>query len=393
MKTKRTMAMALLAGLLLSAPAHAGFYYGDETKGATLTTNEADINMRIRLQPRLDYGDIVKSKDGTAYEKDADMYLRRLRLELGGSLIAKTLKYSLTITGDKWDQAGHTGALGIQYANVEWEADDALSIVFGKEKLPYSRVSLTSSSKRLFIENPVSTEAAKKLFGKTDPYYQPKLAARGRLLDGVISYEAALADGWQNGETIQTGRTVFRGKPLYVARVELSPPGWVEKKKSDAHLGKDQHLALGLNYAGQKGIEYNIAASDYEENRTLAGFDISGHYKGLGFQYENNRWAVSSDDPAVADVKPKGWYAQAGYFIDGLNIEPAARYEVYDQDSGSTDMKKEKTSTYGVNWYLKGHSLKAGLNRVTTKYEDKASGRLLNDDTKTIYQIQVQMYY
>ncbi len=384
--------MAMLAGVLLSAPAYAGFYFGDETKGATIATNEADINMRIRLQPRLDYGDIVKSKDGTAYEKDADMYLRRLRLELGGSLVAKTIKYSLSITGDKWNQAGHAGALGIQYANVEWEADEALSIVFGKEKLPYSRVSLTSSSKQLFIERPVSTEAAKKLFGKTDPYYQPKLAARGRLLDGVISYEAALADGWQNGEAIQGATTVFRGKPLYVARVELSPPGWVEKKKSDTHLGKDRHLALGLNYAAQKGIEYNIAASDYKEDRTLVGFDISGHYKGLGFQYENNRWSASSNNPAVTDVKPKGWYAQAGYFIDGLNIEPAARYEVYDQDSGSTD-KKEKTSTYGINWYLKGHSLKAGLNRVTTKYAEKASGRLTNDDTKSAYQLQVQMYY
>ncbi|MEK7678829.1 MAG: porin, partial [Deltaproteobacteria bacterium] len=241
MKTKRLMATALLGGMFLSAPAYAGFYFGDETKGATIATNEADINLRLRLQPRLDYGDIIKSKDDKAYEKDADMYLRRIRLELGGSLIAKTIKYSLTITGDKWDQAGHTNALGIQYANVEWEADDALSIVFGKEKLPYSRVSLTSSSKQLFIEKPVSTEAAKKLFGKTDPYYQPKLAAKGKLLDGVISYEAALADGWQNGETIQTGKTVFRGKPMYVARVELSPPGWVEKKKSDAYPCTDCH--------------------------------------------------------------------------------------------------------------------------------------------------------
>ncbi|MBI5238569.1 MAG: hypothetical protein HY887_09140 [Deltaproteobacteria bacterium] len=389
---KRIFALTAASWVFLSIPGFAGFYFGDETKGATLATNEADINIRLRLQPRLDYGDIIKSKDEKAYEKDADMYLRRLRLELNGSLIAKTLKYSFIITGDKRDKAGNVNELGIQYANVEWEADDALSIVFGKEKLPYSRVSLTSSSKRLLVENPVSTEAAKKLFGKAEAYYQPKLAARGRLLDGVISYEAALADGWQNGEAIQGATTVFRGKPLYVARVELSPPGWVEKKKSDAHLGKDRHLALGLNYAAQKGIEYISVASDYKENRTLVGFDISGHYNGLTLQYENNRWSVNSNDPAVADVKPKGWYAQAGYFIEGLNIEPAARYEVYDQDSSSSD-KLEKTSTYGINWYLKGHSLKAGLNRVTTKYGEKASGRLTNDDTKTAYQLQVQMYY
>lgn len=387
-------AVILLFGLALSGPAEAAGYFGDETKGVTLTSNESDLNIRIRLQPRFDYGDLVKSKDGKSYETESDLYLRRVRLEMGGSLLAKTIKYNLTLSADKWEQTGHTGAVSVLYSYVTWEADDALNITVGKSKLPYSRVSLSSSSKQLLIERSVSTEAAKKVFGKTDPYYQPKIAAHGKLLEGVVAYEVAVADGWQNGEAIQSSpaRTVFKSNPLYVGRVELSPPGWAEKSKSDAHLGTGQHLTLGVNAANQSKIEYSVATNDFSEDRTLWGVDLSGHYKGLTAQFEYNNWKIDSDDPAVADVKPKGWYAQAGYFIDGLNIEPVARYEVYDQDSNSSE-KKEKDTTVGVNWYGKGHSFKVGANWVHTKYDTNASGKLADDDKKDIYQLQAQMYF
>lgn len=390
-----TAAVLSVFGLALSGPAEAaGFVFGDETKGVTLTSNESDLNIRIRLQPRFDYGDLVKSKDGKSYETENDLYLRRVRLEMGGNLISKTIKYNLTLSADKWEQTGHTGAVSVLYSYVTWEPDDALNITVGKSKLPYSRVSLSSSSKQLLIERPVSTEAAKKVFGKTDAYYQPKLAAHGKLLEGVVAYEVAVADGWQNGEAIQTtpARTVFKSDPLYVGRVELSPPGWAEKSKSDAHLGTGQHLTLGLNAANQSKIEYSVATNDYSEDRTLWGVDLSGHYKGLTAQFEYNNWKIDSDDPAVADVKPKGWYAQAGYFIDGLNIEPVARYEVYDQDSNSSE-KKEQDTTVGINWYGKGHSFKVGANWVHTKYETNASGKLADDDKKDIYQLQAQMYF
>ena len=394
-KKLMTAAVLSLFGLALSGPAHAaGFIFGEETKGVTLASNESDLNIRIRLQPRFDYGDLIKSKDGTSYDTESDLYMRRVRIEMGGSLLAKTIKYNLTLSADKWEQTGHTGSVGVLYSYVTWEADDAVNLTVGKSKLPYSRVSLTSSSKQLLIERPVSTEAAKKVFGKTDGYYQPKLAVNGKLFEGIAAYELAVADGWVNGDAVQSSpsRTVFKSNPLYVARVELSPPGWVEKSRSDAHLGKGRHLALGANYANQGGIEYSVASTDYAEGRTLLGVDLSGHYNGFTGQFEYNAWKVDSDDPAVADTKPKGWYAQAGYFIDGLNIEPVARYEVYDQDSNSGN-KKEKDTTVGLNWYGKGHSFKAGLNWVHTKYEDSASGKLANDDKKDVYQLQAQMYF
>jgi len=392
MKRKLYAAVAVSAfGVLAGGPAYAGFLFGEETKGVTISKNESDLSIRVRMQPRFDFGDTVKNTSTGTYESQGDLYLRRLRLELGGHLLTKTISYNLTLTGDKWDKAGNANEVGVQYAYVKWLADDAFVLTVGKEKLPYSRVSLTSSSKQLIIERPVSTEAAKKLFGPSDAYYQPKLSAGGKLAEGLFSYEVAVADGWQSGETIQaTGaRKVLTASPLVAARVELSPPGWAEKGKSDAHLGKGRHLTVGANVASQSGIEYQ--AVGFEEDRTLWGFDVSGHYNGFSAQFEYNSWDIDSTDPAIAEKKPAGWYAQAGYFIDGLNIEPVARYEVYDHDSEAAD-KEEKIRTVGVNWYGKGHSFKVGANWVHHEFESSVQ-EVTGDDTKDVYQVQAQMYF
>ena len=389
------MKRILFAGIMLLVAATTtfaqDFSMGEETKGFKVkVSDETDISFRVRLQPRIDMGDLIKSEDGKSNESEMDMYVRRIRLEIGGQLYTN-LKYSLVFEADKNGKFASTSGsptneIKIQTANIDYKFQDAFAVRFGKAKLPYSRVSLTSSSKQLIIERPVSTEAAKKLF---DDYYQSHLMLHGKVAEGILAYNLALGDGWEPNSTINSS-TVHRSDPLYIARLELSLPGWTEKDKSDAHLGKDKHLVLGVNYASQKGIEYKTTA--YGEDRTLMGADISGHYEGFTAQFEYNLWKEEYTDPSKKAKEPKGWYAQAGYFISGLNAEPVARYEVYDQDSNSSD-KKETTTTIGANWYGKGHSFKIGLNWARTEYEKNASGWLANDDTKDVYQVQAQLYF
>ncbi len=410
-----------VAILSLTTASFAGdFRMGDETKGMKVKiSDDTDISFRVRMQPRLDMGDLVKDEGGTSYESEIDNYLRRLRLEIGGNMV-KELKYILVFEADKNGKfASSSGSpaneVKIQTANVDYKFDDQFGVRFGKAKLPYSRVSLTSSSKQLIVERPVSTEAAKKLF---DDYWQSNLMFYGKASEGMFAYNVAIGDGWEPNSTLHSGSTttsfnttcdssipptctttatttdttikVHKSSPLYIARFEVSPPGWTEASQSDAHLGKGKHLAVGVNYATQKGIEYKTTA--YEEDRTLTGLDVSGHWKGFTGQLEYNTWKEESTDPAKGKKEPEGWYLQAGYFIPGVNIEPVARYEIYDQDSNS-DNKQEKTTTVGVNWYLKGHSMKIGLNIVSTKYDNSASGWLANADTKDTYQLQAQLYF
>ena len=122
-----------------------------------------------------------------------------------------------------------------------------------------------------------------------------------------FGYNVALADGWEPNSTVSSN-AVHKSGILYIARVELSPPGWIEKSQSDAHLGKGQHLTIGANYAAQNGIEYK--GNDFEEDRTLTGFDISGHWNTITGQFEYNAWKEEYSDANKGDKEPKGWYTR-----------------------------------------------------------------------------------
>ena len=387
----RKLLMIGIVFLMLTATAYAQeFMFGEETKGLKVKiSDDTDITTRIRLQPRFDMGDMATGEDKKSYESETDIYIRRIRLEFGGQLV-QDLKYSLIFEADKngkfaSSSGSPTNEVKIQYANIDYKFDELFNLRFGKAKLPYSRISLTSSSKQLIIERPVSTEAAKKLF---DDYYQSHLVLHGKASEGIFAYNIALGDGWEPNSTIHSGTpatTVHKSGPLYIARVEISPPGWIEKSQSDAHLGNGKHLTIGADYAAQQGIEYK--GNNYEEDRTLTGFDISGHWNAITGQFEYNTWKEEK-----SDKEPNGWYVQAGYFVQGPNIEPVVRYEIFDQDSNSDD-KEEKTTTLGVNWYGKGHSFKVGMNWAHTEYDKNASGYLSDDDKKDVYQVQAQLYF
>src|SRR3990170_7506645 len=205
----RKLLMAGMIFLMLTTTTYAeGFRLGDETKGLKVKiSDDTDITMRIRLQPRFDMGDLVKSEDGNSYESETDIYLRRIRLEFGGQLV-QNLKYSFILEADKNGKMASSGSptneIKIQYANIDYKFDDLFNVRFGKAKLPYSRVSLTSSSKQLIVERPVSTEAAKKLF---DDYYQSHIVLHGKASEGIFAYNFAIGDGWEPNSTIHSGIT------------------------------------------------------------------------------------------------------------------------------------------------------------------------------------------
>jgi phosphate-selective porin len=388
MKSFKYVSIGLLLIILVPASTTAaGFMLGEETKGVTIgKAEDVTLTIRFRLQPRLDLGDLTQSRDGSSYESESDLYLRRTRLEFEGNLV-KNLKYAIHLSGDKWGKAGQTDKIGLFYAYLDYKFLDTFSLRAGKANLPYSRVSLTSSSKQLLIERPVSTEAAKKLF---DDFEQPNVLAHGKFRDGIVAYYFAYADGWAEGKTLRTGNTVHKAAPLWVARVELALPGWIEEGKSDAHIGKGRHLTLGLHYAAQGSIQYQENA--FEEDRELLGFDLSGHWKGVTAQFEYNQWKEDYTEPAKRSKEPEGWYLQAGYLMDGINLEPVVRYEQYDQDANATE-KTEEVWTVGANWYAKGHSLKISANWGHSEFDRQASGWLAADDTKDIFQLQAQLYF
>lgn len=374
-----SVAMAVAGMSAVASAADDDFILGKESKGGTVQHgSEFNMKARVRLQPRWDYGDLTTETLGgvTSFATQSDLYIRRARLEIGGNL-TKALTYGFVLEADKSDQKSTSGATTkLHYAYFNYKFDDAFSVRVGKEKLPYSRVSLTSSSKQLLVERPLSTEAAKKFFGN---YYQTNVMLHGKLADGMFNYYADVADGVNGGANT-------RGGPALIGRIELSPPGFVEKGKSDAHLGKGQHMTLGLSYGSQQGAGSATGTADY----TLQGLDLSGHWQGLTAQAEYIEMKTESSTGSV--TKPKGWYVQAGYFIPGINLEPAFRYENYDHDSNKAN-QTQKITTLGANYYLKGHSMKVGLNWVHHKFDTPALAKTTNDTSANVVQLQTQFYF
>ena len=341
-----------------------------------------DIAFKIRLQTRLDFGPLIPSADRSSYVTSQDASLRRVRLEIVGRP-RNRLHYIFALAADRWDQQGKNPEVILGYALLNYRFCAALNLQFGLAKLPYSRGLLASSSQQLLIERAAIADLA----GRFYKYFAPHLVLHGKLSDGTLAYHLTLTDGLQAGDSDRafSGQTVQQtGNPVTALRIELSPPGWVEKRQSDAHLGTGRHLSLGLNGVWQDGLELTTIG---RERRLLLGADLSFHRESLSLGAEY----LYMQRESTTRVEPAGWYLQAGYFIKSRNLEPAARIGLVDKNTNTPDAKT-RIFTAGLNWYIEAHALKLQSN--ITHYRFGKNAREVSDkSSKTIFQLQNQIYF
>lgn len=194
------------------------------------------------MQARMEYGDLAQGEDLAVRPSDFDLYFRRARLGFFGTAIIPGLEYGLSFAGDESIQSeiyssySNKSAVALSDAYLKYKFTDAVVLKFGKDKLPYSRIYLTSSSKQLFSERPYYTYALRDYFSS---YTHSHLSLSGRLMDDTLAYNVAAGRAWRHGDRLdhQTGPMVITASPELVARLEWSPPGWIESNRGDAHLG------------------------------------------------------------------------------------------------------------------------------------------------------------
>jgi len=348
---------------------------------ASLRADEK-ISMRVRLQPRVDFGEIGRSADGSSYAREADMYLRRIRLEVAGKPVER-LRYALIFSADRWDQKGRSNALTLAYALADYRFSSSVNLRLGLGKLPYSRSALTSSSRQLMVERPALIGMGTGLL----KYFAPHLVLYGKFVQGTVGYSFALTDGLQTGEVdkAHSRKEVIRtGDPAFAGRIELAPAGWIESRKSDSHLGQGRHLTLGLNGAFQSGLELEGMG---RERRFLLGADFSFHRESVSLTGEY----MYMNRASSARIEPGGWYVQGGYFIQGLKLEPAIRFATTERDANLA-AQRTKVFTGGVNWYIAGHDLKVQAN-ISHYIFARGIREVPGQGSKTGLQIQNQMYF
>ncbi len=373
---------------------------------------KAPFDMNVRAQVRLDYGDLLVG-DEANYKTESDLFLRRARLEiekkLGSLPVGKEMEINLTLDADRADQDFRGGEredpsneVELRYLYADWIFADEFALKIGKHKLPFSRVSLTSSSRQLLIERPVSTEAAKDSLGD---YQQAQVQVHGDLSAGRIRYYMAFGDGANNLDAVENldpdADDVQKNAwgNAYIGRLEISP--FVEKKKDDTGIGEENHFSVGMNAGILNNVKYTTAAADAAADSRLVGADLATRYKTAagtftgGIEYVSFRKEFSYKNTE----EPKGFYAQLGFLLpvkilNGM-LEPAARYEIFDHDAiqnAGSSGTEERTWTAGFNHYLSKHSIKWSYNYVSTRF-DAGVAETVNDRTRKIHQVMMQIYF
>lgn len=361
------------------------------------------LNLKIRLQPRIDFGKIYSYKDR------GDLYIRRARLEISkrwSDLPAGSLDLKIVLKADKVEmdydyktgkRYSYSSKVRLHHAYMNWKISNQISIRIGRYKKPYSRVSLTSSSRQLFIERPYSTEDAKKWLGDYD---SNQILFYGKIFRGIFRYMLSVSDGSTIEDKQKAGDNVRSDVKLgnfYAVRVEFSPPGFIEKKKDDTGIGEKNKVSvvsLGLNYAQNRNFDVdtdNNTGNGYEvqnEKGTVWGVDVFGRFLiGPGALTAQAEYVNMKYDRL--DIKEKGFYVQGGYLIPIPigKIEPAVRYENFKEEKNGEEKKKKSIITLGFNHYLKAHKIKWAYNVLLIN--NKESGA----KDQTVHQIQAQFYF
>ncbi|MBU4372844.1 MAG: OprO/OprP family phosphate-selective porin [Euryarchaeota archaeon] len=369
------------------------------------------FDITIRFQPRFEFGDLLVDKDGK-YTSESDIFVRRARLYVKKNFekppFGKDLWAGISFNMDKLELDFKNGArqnpdtkVKLHQVEAEWTFVDEFGGYIGYNTPTYSRA--TSSSKMLILDGPSAAVGASEnvIGGK-----QPHVRLFGKLADGVVKYTFSYGDGANSlGELkgIDKSATAVQKKSwgdLLAVRLELAPPGLVEKGWDDTGIGEKNFVALGLGGAFMGDRKYDAGAKtdvDLKTNILLA--DLSGRYRfgDAGAITGSTGYVVFKKDYSYKeDEKPKGYFAQLGFLIPGkaLNgqFEPVVKYDVYDYDTAGKTETKEKTFAIGFNHYLSKHNVKWGYNFVQTKY-DKDVRVAANDDTRNLHQIQMQLQF
>jgi len=332
----------------------------------------------VRIQGTFESADTKKyNTDGTIKSKTTipDAYLRRVRFEVAAGF-NKWTSFVMDVRNDKAnidDKGEQTFNVGDAYVKIKKPFNTSLvNFKLYRAKIDISRTETVKSARVIAYDRPkVADEAAQYI---THNRRGTNMQAYGNW-DKKVHYQIAAGDGVYSGKLKDaTGSTingsVTQNSFFYGGKLVLSPfDGWEEKKRTETYFGQGKHFEIGASYWASENINYNDGTVSQKIDHTLTNLEMSAHYKGLFVQAEYFEFdGVVKAWGSAETGKSDGWYATSEYVIEELNfLAPFVRYESWDKFKG-VDGYDYTAATGGINWYLKGNSIKAGLVYQTEKY-------------------------
>lgn len=357
-----------------------------------LLGKETDINMKfvpedasdmwfkagVRIQGtfenrKVDYVDPTKSDTSVN-----DAYLRRVRFEVAAGF-NKWTSFVMDVRNDKAnykDDGEEQFNVGDAYVQIKKPFNTSLvNFKLFRAKIDVSRTETVKSARVLHYDRPqVADEAAQ--------YITHNRRGTNAQMFGdwnkKVHYQVAVGDGVYSGKLKDATGATFTGTKgitqknfFYGGKVVLSPfNGWEETSRTETYFAKGKHFEIGAAYWRSPEISYTDGGAITQTiDHALMNLELSAHYKGLFVQAEYFDFdGVVKSWGSSETGKSNGWYATSEYVIEELNyLAPFVRYEKWDKFKGS-DGYDFSSKMAGVNWYLKGNTIKAGVTYQEDKY-------------------------
>ncbi|HKQ56854.1 MAG TPA: porin [Candidatus Eisenbacteria bacterium] len=334
-RARSVVGAGLVLAVLMAAPnvARCGVKVF-ETEGHTL-------ELGFRLQPRMELDHVLV---GGITDGQRDFMIRRARFKANGKM--KTASYGFEWKIDQTDQNGITPSAAVENAWIQFVLGGGVEMRAGLYDQPFSRDRLTSDSKQLAVDRGDVSGVPDGL-GLADNATGFQLMGKG--YQGRTPWAVGLFDNRRIA-----GR--YQDRPMVVGRLDVNF-GSTKDVFQDAHFGTDRWYSLGVNGSFQQ-IE-NVANTDSAAYSAVGGDGMLDVPVGAGRLFVKGEANVVKVDPSGAgpSIETKVWMVGAGFLVLQERLQPFARFDETRFDTAVGGGKRDVTYV-GMNYYLKGHSLK-----------------------------------
>ncbi len=329
------------------------------------------LELHAYMQPRYTFQSSEQTDEGHHTTLD-NFQIAEARIILMGVLLDPRLGY-------KFDLEMGKGNVHLKDAWANWAfVAKAFELRVGQFKKPFDRAELTSSTKRDFIEKPLTSK------GFQAGYDIGAMVHNGT--SGALEYALGLFNGtgqkpWFEGE-LTNGAVSGTNTPATNAVTgqvdDTSVASSSEFTNVPTRFEPELVLRVGYNHGKLAGYEdadlaggplrYGVAASfatdfttdDVPDGDLRGEVDVAAKVEGLSAQAAFFVSSLQKDGGSYTDQFQNrvGGYAQAGYVI-AQHVEPILRYSaVSAKKKENADSQLTQLAAVGVNAYFFGQYLK-----------------------------------
>ena len=381
----------LFAGVVSAANAAGVTVYKDDDK-------YVKVGGRIQLQYHLENPNAVFDPGGSGSESTDEVFFRRLRPYIEGS-VHKDWKGKFQFD---YGKAEDTNEIAIKDAYMQYKGFKFAKISLGNSNFPFSREFLTSSKYQQLVER---TFVGDHDYGTPDR--NVNLKVEGHLLENdMLGWQAAVGsasidpdEDKLDFDTPVNKNSDFNEGWIVGGRVDFHPFGKLKFSQGDF---KRTEMKATISLAGfgwwndddnndnttAGGVDVGAGKPDVDN---VTGFEVSGAFRFAGFSIdgEYNFFTAETVDPTFTgglyqngETDLENLAIEGGYMVIPDKLEVIGGWQWQEADNYTEEWTR---ASVGLNYFFKKHDIKL---QTTYRFGSDIDGRENRDVDEWFVQAQ-----